>query len=481
MKKLGNSVYMIVCMIVCLLPLVGMIFYKTDSTTENRTLASMPSVMKDDKVNVSFLKELGGYFEDHFAFRQELVSADAEIQSKVFHVSNVDTVMVGEDDWLYYTDTLDDFLGRNVMSERQLYCTAHNLSLLQRYVNAQGVPFVFTVAPNKNTLYPEHMPYYTERKADTNKNIDLLKPVLENCGVEYVDLFPLFEEQNETLYLKRDSHWNNKGAVLAYDVLLDELQREHETYESVKAIRTKTAYGDLNKMIYPLTAKPEWDYYYQNEKQWTYTSEEENVEAAWIQTKNEDGSGSLLMFRDSFGNTLLPLMAQEFSDAAFSKGVPYRIEEYMKKCEPEFVIVEKVERNLDEYMHTPPVMHALEVDLSDAHADVQDGATLDVQVADEDVQYYCLSGELSESVANSNDNIYIRLQIGDTAKVYEAFTTVDENTDYCYRMYLSKTQLVSDGLGTGEVSVNVFVGADALEKKVCTKQVNWDDFSLSDE
>ena len=57
---------------------------------------------------------------------------DALIQSRVFSVSNVDTVMKGTDGWLYYTDTLDDYLGTNLMNRRQVFNVANNLSLLQQ-------------------------------------------------------------------------------------------------------------------------------------------------------------------------------------------------------------------------------------------------------------------------------------------------------------------------------------------------------------
>ena len=50
------------------------------------------------------------------------------------------------------------------MSDRALFNTRHNLEITQNYLTENNVNFLFTVAPNKNTLYSENMPYYYGKK-----------------------------------------------------------------------------------------------------------------------------------------------------------------------------------------------------------------------------------------------------------------------------------------------------------------------------
>lgn len=506
MKKTVNIVFIVICMVVCVLPFAGMTAYRTDTTTENKTLATAPKLTKDGSINLNYFEDLAAYFEDHFAFRQELVSADAWIQSKIFKVSNVDTVLVGTDGWLFYTDTVDDYLKRNTMTERQAFNTVNNLRLLQEYVTGKGAAFLLTVPPNKNSLYDSNMPYYVNQKAGEVKNIDVLTPKLLEAGISYVNLFEPFEKQEETLYLKRDSHWNNKGAVLAYNTIMDSLMVEHETYEAVKAVREKTAYGDLNMMLYPLIAKPEWDYYYQHENNWSYTSADEDVEASWLETANTMGEGKLLMFRDSFGNTLIPLMAEQFEKASFSKATPYRIAEFMEQCNPELVIAEKVERNLDEFMKEPPIMPGPEIEITEIseNSDIayrtmiagpeigisevlEDGDNMDkmihIKESMDDTEYWVVSGELDEEAMGAGDRIYIRLtnhkyyssdsnEEGVT-KTYEAFTTTADSSDYGYLLYIPKSELQSMGvLGDVIVTVDVIAGKNDDFRIVKTKDIS---------
>ncbi len=461
MRKRVGILFIVICMVVCLIPFVGMTFFRTDTTTENKTLAEFPSLVVDGSLNLDYPDELGAYFEDHFAFRQQLVNTDALIQSKVFDESNVDTVTNGSDGWLYYSATVDDYLGQNLMSEQAVYNAAHNLALLQAYVESRGAQFAVTVPANKNSLYGENMPYYDSRIVSTEKNIEHLKAELERQGVHYIDLFAPFEEEEEVLYLKRDSHWNEKGAVLAYNTILGTMGIAHDTLDNVPVSRSKTEIGDLNSMVFPLTAEPEWNYNYDYEQTYVYTTPTESVEDAWIATENDEGSGSLLMFRDSFGNTLLPLMANTFSEAYFSKGIPYLIGLYMDQYAPETVLVEKVERNVSEFTEYPPVMPGIAADLPEAIADSESTATCTVEASMNDITYVSIDGVLDEAWSGSLSNVYVRLSNGDTAKTVEAFLTSSEETDCGYQVYLSKQDLLDLFPDVCDnIQVEVFAGTE---------------------
>ncbi len=442
MKNLGRIVFLALCMGLCLVPFVGMLLHPSDVMTENKELAKFPQLKEQGRFNVDFLQELGAYFEDHFALRPLLVTADARIQSGIFGVSNVDTVVCGKDGWLYYTATIDDFLGRDAMSEREAFNAACNLALVQRYVQKQGASFLFTVAPNKNSLYGAQMPDYLQKAESGTRSMDLLLPQLTQQGVAYTDLFALFSAQQELLYLKRDSHWNRKGAVLVYDALLDALEIPHDSYEAVKAVRQKDAYGDLNKMLYPLGAEPEWEYEYQKEDTFSFVTETESVEDAWIETKNPQGEGSLLMFRDSFGNTLLPLMANTFAEGYFSRSTPMMLERSMEQCQPQTVIVEKVERNIEEFAVNPPIVGAVETKLPQTTKRLETDTTLTIAESENDPNYWKISGRLAEAVCEAEVRVLLLVTDGGEQSAYEAFCVSDEESDYGYCLYLKKESLV---------------------------------------
>lgn len=197
------------------------------------------------------------------------------------------------------------------------------------------------------------------------------------------------------------------------------------------------------------------------------------MEAAWIETECPKGEGTLLMFRDSFGNTLLPLLAEQFSNASFSKATPYRIAEYMAKCRPNLVLVEKVERNLDDYMQSPPIMPGPEVELTSIQEnDSREDIALTMSEAIEDTEYWTFSGELNQSNMKTDDKIYVRLTNGRKSKTYEAFTTSTEQSDYGFLLYISKNELQSSGLlSGGKITVDIITGERRFYKIINTKEI----------
>ena len=455
-RKIGNVIFVTVCMAIGLIPLVGMSVAKTETTTENRVLSEWPSLIEDGSFNVNFLPEAGTYFEDHFAFRNQMVAADALVMGKVFRESSTDTVLVGTDDWLYYTDSLDDYLGQNVVSDRGAYNIANNLKIVQDKMLQEGIDFAFTVAPNKNSLYDEHMPYYYRVKASDTNNRRKVIPLLEQLSVRYVDLYGPFEQESGVLYRAQDSHWNGKGAVLAYNTILDDLGQAHNDLSNVPISRTKTEKGDLGVSLYSVAAQPEWDYRYEYDSQFSYVTDTESWEDVWIQTESQGKSGNLLMFRDSFGNTLSPLIAEEYGQAAFSKDTVYHLDSRIDACQPDTVLFEIVERNLDrfgqfargDHSSGPPVMeapYAGDVDIYSA-AQEETETTAEAFLSDMRPDYLCITGQIDETVMRTETNVYIEITAGGTTNVYEGYTVTDPETgsDNGYLMYLNTAQ-VPDG------------------------------------
>lgn len=450
MKKVKkiDIIFIMLCFLICIIPSVGLLIFHSGNTKKEANV-TFPVMMKNGSVNVHYLSEIGDYFENSFALRGFYIDADASIQSNVFDVSNNDSVVAGKNGWLYYASSLDDYLGQNVMSDRGVYNIENNISLLQEYVESRGATFLFTISPNKNSLYGKNMPSYYQKKASYVNNLAKLGKRFEKSNIKYCNLYDIFKNQKEILYLKKDSHWNNKGALLAYHSLLTKLQFEHDTYETTKVIRTKTNIGDLNEMMFPKSAKDktEWNYNYQYQKDYSFTSKSDDVEDEWLMTKNKNGKKSLLMFRDSFGNTLIPFLSNAFGKAYYSKDATYNIEKLMDQYSPEYVIAEKVERNISEYAKTPSVMAAPERSVDESLVKSKKShTTIAYKESETDVDYYEISGSIDSAVISDTSDVYVKIQDGKDKHIYEAFTLTDEDSDDQYCMYMKKTSIKSPSL-----------------------------------
>ena len=445
MKKNYAIIFIAVCMVLCLIPSLGMLFFPTTQTTENRAMAEAPKLLTEDgSLNKSFIQDFESYFTEHIALRNPMIFMDAKIQAGIFGESNVSGVISGTDGWLYYASTLSDYQGQDVLSERALTNLAHNFSLVQAYLEAKGVDFLLTIAPNKNTLYGENMPYYKSTIVNSDHSAKLLKSYLEAESVQYLDLFQLFEEQEEILYMKTDSHWNMKGACLAYNGILDALAIPHENYATQTPTAVKTSGGDLNKMLYSFYGKEDTDYAYDLVCDYTYTTGT-NVEDGWIVTENAAGQGSVLMFRDSFGNTLIPFFSSHFQTAYYSKGEPNALERYLETNPVDCVVMEKVERNIANYLNNPPILTAPTTELPNILTIANTETTLKVEECMNDINYYKFTGTVDPYRMQLDSQILV--SVGGT--VYQAYHT-GSGTDFC--LYLKK-----DAVQETSVQVEVYV------------------------
>ena len=83
----------------------------------------------------------------------------------------------------------------------------------------------------------------------------------------------------------------------------------------------------------------------------------DDVTAVTVETTNKDKQKGLLCYRDSFGNSLIPFLANEFKHCTFSKSAIYSIDR-LAASDYDVCIIEVVERNITNLVKFAPVMPA---------------------------------------------------------------------------------------------------------------------------
>ena len=416
-----SVVFVALVMAMLLMPFAGMVVAPTTQSAEKKELAEFPSLtLEDGTPNTSYLAQWGDWFEDHYAFRNQIVDAGAQAKASVLGESAVSNVVVGTEGWLYYAGTLADYQLTSPMSDRALFNAAHNLSLVQEFVQTCGANFVVAIAPNKASLYPGHMPYY-ELAGEGQSNAERLGPLLNEMGVNYVDLFEVLGAQDETLYLATDTHWSDTGACIAYNALADALGHAHDDLSGAE-VGEKSVVGDLAQMVTPLSAQPEAQPDYSGALGYMITNDATSVEDSTIETVSTTlgASGSLVMYRDSFGNALLPFMASSYSRASFSKLIPYNLMTILERGASDVVIL-RAERHLAMFATKPPYMPSPEREATVVAGATQMATETDLQVCFNG-PYLQLVGSVDGRYVQDDSIVYAILGDGPSAHVYECFT-----------------------------------------------------------
>ena len=351
-KKI-DLLFLCLCAALCLVLSLGTALFGPSEARANEILAGAPRLRGADGLNTGFLSDVSDWLSDRFFLRQELVTVHNRALSALGGGAAND-VIAGADGWLYYAPTLDDYTGVGSMSGAELTAAARNLSLMREYCAQRGADFLFVPVPNKNSLYDAAMPSFGAKASE--HDAERLLRLLETQGVKGADLFSAFRAQPETLYFAHDSHWNARGAAFAADEIDRALGRESGYFAADFSGRTAHA-GDLFEMRYPAAADGETDFVYGGTLTYAREGSDTRPDAITISTSGGGGSGDLLMFRDSFGNSLYPYLADSFATARFSRATAYDLT-LTEKLDADCVVVELVERNLRYLLRYTPVMPA---------------------------------------------------------------------------------------------------------------------------
>jgi hypothetical protein len=155
-----------------------------------------------------------------FPFRDRLIELHAHLKLRLFGVSSASTVTLGNDGWLFYAGEkiIADFQRVRPFTEAELEEWTQLLSSRKHWLAERGIPFLFYIAPNPQTLYPEHMPAHMWRAANPSRMDQLIEHLRTHSDVDVLDLRPalLAAKQSTTVVYKTDSHWNQRGGFIAY-------------------------------------------------------------------------------------------------------------------------------------------------------------------------------------------------------------------------------------------------------------------------
>ena len=430
---------------------------------ENRTLAAFPETRTEDgSLNRNYFSELEAWFSEHFALRSELVTAYGTLSRSVFGVSPEPDVIIGKDGWLYYAETVDDITGVQTCTDREIAHMRHNLELMQEYTEAHGAKLIVAVAPDKGSIYPQHLPARYLQTGGKN-NLDALYEALKPTGISVCDWRGALQSHagDRQLYHKLDTHWNNDGAMLGYDTLMQTAGLDSMGFSGTARTETHDWTGDLWKMLSPTQERPDDNSAYALPQTWKAAGRMRSVDDITIRTTCSDGDRSLLIFRDSFARALIPMLSQRFASCTYSRAEAVPLD-LLETAQTDFVVYERVERELRDLVLHAPQMPAPVRNLTLPQTDAGRHPVLTAEPAG---AYLHCSGTFAAEYGDC-DAVYVTVN----GTSYEAFLcceTEDAHDANGFALYLP-----ADAFRTGDaLTVTVLRGGTLFDAGTVAAQI----------
>ena len=348
-------------------PAVALIWTGARTLTrfENRPTAPWPALAMSREFPPAFDRA----FSDRFGGRDALVRLHHSALLRVFGVSSLSTVMVGNDGWYYWLGedghSLDrHYRGTLEFAQSEVDSTVAELARRKEWLAAQGIAYVVVAVPDKFTIYPEHLPSWAVR-APMQTPYDRIAAALSRDGrVPFVDLrAPLrAAKATQRIYYQTDSHWNFNGAAIGYETLMREVQKAIPGKVASIAPVKRPEYlpgvdfysGDLLQMLGMPSRVREDDVaplgkvLADSASRCARRTDNDEFAGFEFYVCDKPGLPKLVMLRDSMAIPLIPLLSENFSRAVYASTRELD-RALIEREKPDIVIEEMVERSL----HSP--------------------------------------------------------------------------------------------------------------------------------
>ena len=337
--------------VICLSWILNLIMspFMDDTNYENREKA---------KFEITDINSCNNWINDHLPFRNKLVELNSLIDCFLFRTTSDENVKIGKDNWLFYShvnrgDSIGCWKGKNLLSEEQLQNIANNCVNQKNIMESQGKEFVIFIGPNKEEIYGEYIPSFYGKKADYFKTLQIVDYLKKHTDVRivypYREMLDAKKEVKEDLYYSADTHWNQIGGYVGASCLLKELGIETKPLKDLTITKKDHHIGDLSKMLGLVDEFKSKDYNYSlsgYSSNDVKTHEFSEFEVFSYSTQNADPR-KIYIWRDSFTEAMAPYIAANFNDSYMRHFNTYSYED-LEKQDPDIVVYEVVERNIDQ-------------------------------------------------------------------------------------------------------------------------------------
>ena len=285
------------------------------SKSERRKLQQFPKITISNIINGDFMEDFDSYTVDQFVFRDQFRTIKANVNYNIFQKLDNNGIYVINNN-IFKTEyptnlkSIDNFINK--------------INLIQTYLSSNNKVY-YAIIPDKN--------YYVTDTKYLNIDYDLIYKKVKEIDGQYIELRDVL---NLNDYYKTDTHWKQENLSKVVDRLGETIGFEiNNKYD-------KNYYNDFYGVYYgqsALNLEPDKLIYLTNDtivnSKVYYFEDKNNTEvypknklenldkydiflggaSSYIEITNPQSTTNkeLVLFRDSFGSSLAPLLIEAYS------------------------------------------------------------------------------------------------------------------------------------------------------------------------
>lgn len=321
---------------------------------EKRLPIAMPKFPHSFSEIKNYPKNFEKFFNDNYGFRKTLIAINSDVMDDIFDESPDARVVIGKDNWLYFDNhnSLLDATGKAIISDELIERGVKSFGRNWQEMRAKNIDYLLIIAADKSSIYPEFLPDYIKPSEPhrIDKFLTALKKKYPNFPV--LDLRPILKKakKNDVVYQKTDTHWNRRGAHVAYVEMMKILSKKHPNLaphlrkdftnkedEFIRGDISEIMNSDAKNLSYDL--KPKFKI---NSSMIDVSDEEKAKFHKPIFLENRDKNLPVLFaYKDSYFADLTEFVSQHFSKSFYINEFPCDLRpEIIKNYHPSVVLQE---------------------------------------------------------------------------------------------------------------------------------------------
>lgn len=310
------------------------------------------------------------HHKDTFGLRDKLLRARNRLLWFGLGLSPARNIAKGADDWIYtrVDRSREAWRGTLPMTRAELDLWIGTLEKRRSWLASLGIRHLHAVAPNKESIYPEHLPRDWRRIApDAPTRLDQLLSASRGRDVGLLDLRPALwaaralDRPGDELYTRLGSHWNGRGSFAAYGAIMERVRVHFPEVRVLGEAELARLYnqgrGDTwGAHLYLSDLLPQREWFLVHEggpRHELLAAFDERTGVVRARKPGQPGP-RVLVFHDSFGPYLQGALAESFPRATFIWRPRFDREAVLAE-RPELVVELYVERMLTKLDHLEPI------------------------------------------------------------------------------------------------------------------------------
>lgn len=211
--------------------------------------ANFPAVAKLKQ----FPRAFETFFSEHVGGRGGFLMANAALKTEALNVSPTPRVALGPSGWMYYEpcDEIEALKSKGYSQTRAADEWGWVGMAWREWMSSRGSKLLIVVAPDKQSIYPEYLPYARGARRGTPQLDKVMGVWANDPKLQVLDLRGDLRaaKAGGEVYFRTDTHWNPAGSLVGYRSVARVLGFEPagpEAFDGPPAIKDE---NDLPRMV----------------------------------------------------------------------------------------------------------------------------------------------------------------------------------------------------------------------------------------